>query len=350
MKKYISLILSIIFVFSLCACGKKTPSESQDNTSQTESSTQNVTTEPVVQTSAVPTETNPIESGTFTDYQSFAPFVEDSDLLNHPNVMNMMLFGTDQYGGGGLSDSMILLSIDSVHKKIKLTSFMRDTYVSIPHVVSHKLNYAYAVGGAELATDTIESNYGIKIDRYAQVNYSTFRSIIDIIGGVEIELTANEISYINAQLFENNQTAHYLDANAGILKLSGTQALWHARNRGGTYGGITFAGDDWDRTSRQRAIISALIGQLRNATYGEICEIVDKCLPYIDTNLSQYEIETVFKSHAMDFLSYTVAETTMPANNNWYYGYNEAGSVILVNDWNQARNDLADFVFEGLIF
>jgi len=147
---------------------------------------------------------------------------ERGDLLSDPYVLNIMLFGADQYGNDGLSDSMILLSIDNRHEKIKMTSFLRDTYISIPGHWASKLNAAYALGGAELSIATIESNYGIRVDRYAIVNFETFKEIVDIMGGVDIELTQDEIYYINDQIAQNGQS-EYLpwDTQEGIVHLNG---------------------------------------------------------------------------------------------------------------------------------
>lgn len=273
----------------------------------------------------------------------------ESDLLSHPNVLNIMLFGADQYGEGGLSDTMILMSIDSAHEEIKLTSFLRDTYVNIPYTCSHKLNYAYAVGGASLSIQTIEQNYGIKIDRYAMVNFSTFRDIVDILGGVEVEVTYNEIGYINAQLWENGQSDHHLYAEPGLVRLDGYQALWYARNRGGTYGGVTYGGDDWDRTERQRKFISAVIEQMKNASISDIVDIVNAVGPNVTTDIKKAEITDLFLKHALTFLQYDVKQCSMPSDGRWSYGWNDAGSVILVDDWSGAREDLAKFIYGDLV-
>lgn len=266
------------------------------------------------------------------------------ELLNDPYVLNIMLFGTDRYGDAGLSDTMILLSIDNRHQKIKMTSFLRDTYVSIPGYYPHKLNLSYALGQAPLAIQTIEQNYGVQVDRYATVNFSTFKEIVDIMGGVEVELTGAEIDYINAQIWENGQS-EYLDATPGMVNLNGQQALWYARNRGGTYGGQTFSGDDWDRTDRQRKFMNAVIDQMKDASLTEIVAIVNEVGPNVTTDLKKTEITMLLKN-ALTFLNYEVEQCHMPSDGTWSYGWNEAGSVILVNDWYQARLDLATFIYE----
>ncbi len=270
-----------------------------------------------------------------------------TNLLNDPYVLNVMLFGTDRYGDAGLSDTMILLSIDNRNNKIKMTSFLRDTYISIPGVCSHKLNYAYAVGGAALSIQTIEANYGIQIDRYATVNFTTFKNIVDIMGGVELYVTASEIAYINAQISENGQS-DYLYASEGMVTLSGQQALWYARNRGGYYGGMTFSGDDWDRTDRQRKFLEAVITNLKDASLSELVQIVNEIGPQVTTNLKKTEIQSLV-ANAMTYLTYDIEQCSMPCDGSWSYGFNEAGSVILVNDWYTVRHNLATFIYEDLV-
>lgn len=274
---------------------------------------------------------------------------EEGNLLSDPYVLNIMLFGADQYGNQGLSDTMILLSVDNRHEKIKMTSFLRDTYISIPGYYATKLNAAYSLGGAELSIATIESNYGVQIDRYAIVNFETFKEIVDIMGGVDVELTQQEIYYINDQIAQNNQSEYLSpDTVAGIVHLNGQQSLWYARNRGGYVNGTVYSGSDWDRVERQRKFLNAIIDELKTASLTEIVQIVNAVGPNITTNLKNSEITTLV-SGALTYLNYDIEQLSMPTDGTWSYGYNEAGSVILVNDWNQARYDLAKFIYEDSV-
>lgn len=275
---------------------------------------------------------------------------QSGNLLTDPYVLNILLFGADQYGDQGNSDTMILMSIDNRHEKIKLTSFLRDTYISIPGYYSSKLNAAYALGGAELSIQTIESNFGIKIDRYAIVNFDTFKEIVEILDGVDIELTSDEIAYINAQVAQNGQS-DYLpwDTEEGLVHLNGQQALWHARNRGGYVNGEYFyMGDDWGRVGRQRAFLSAVMDKLStSAGLTEIVQIVNAVGPYITTNLKSSEITTLV-SGALTYLSYDVEELTMPED-NWESVYNDSGDCLGIIDWNLARRTVAEFIYEDSV-
>ncbi|MDO4419692.1 MAG: LCP family protein [Ruminococcus sp.] len=275
---------------------------------------------------------------------------EDGNLLSDPYVLNIMLFGADQYGNQGLSDTMILLSIDNRHEKIKMTSFLRDTYISIPGYYATKLNAAYSLGGAELSIATIEANYGVQIDRYAIVNFETFKEIVDIMGGVDVELSQDEIYYINDQIAQNGQSEYLpYDTQPGMVNLNGQQALWYTRNRGGYINGTEYGGSDWDRVERQRKFLNAVIDELKSsASITEIVQIVNAVGPNITTNLKNSEITTLV-SGALTYLSYDIEQLSMPTDGTWSYGYNEAGSVILVNDWYRARYDLAKFIYEDSV-
>lgn len=140
-----------------------------------------------------------------------------------------MLFGEDNSNGDkhGRSDTMIMMTIDNNHKKLKLTSFQRDTYVYIPGYGYDKLNASYNYGGAKLSIQTIEANFGIKVDRYAVVDFDSFKKIIDTLGGIDMEVTQDEIDYINYQMYKNNQadTRTTITDAPGTVHLNGQEAL-----------------------------------------------------------------------------------------------------------------------------
>lgn len=284
--------------------------------------------------------------------------IGDSQLLQDSKVLNIMLFGEDNNQGDkyGRTDTMILLSIDSTHKKLKMTSFQRDTYVYIPGNGYNKINASYTLGGAALSIQTIEANFGIKIDRYAVVDFKSFIDIIDTLGGVEIEVTEDEIAYINYQMYKNGQShGNYTTITdaPGIVKLTGQEALWYARNRGLTKGEdgneIGLDGDDWDRTSRQRKLLEKMVTDLKGADLGQIISIVNSIGPKITTNLKKDEI-TALVSHALTYINYKVEQNYVPKEGLWYYDNNtDAGSVIAIADMEAQRRALAEFIYEEKI-
>lgn len=284
-------------------------------------------------------------------------------LLSSDNVLNILLFGQDSPAteqDHGRSDTTILLSIDNVNKKLKLTSFQRDTYVSIPGHGDNKINSAFTFGGERLSIDTIETNFGIKVDKYATVDFSSFRQVIEALGGVDIELTLEEIKYINAQIDVNDQTdvTSFLTYDPSkekqMVHLDGYQALWYARDRGEeSLGGnpeYSFSGDDWDRTSRQRNLIETIIKSLREkASLTELVAIANRIGPLVTTNLKKGDI-TFLVSNIMTYINYDMEEMSIPTQDRWAYGTTSDGqSVISITDWDGVRTDVAKFIYEDSV-
>ena len=289
-----------------------------------------------------------------------------NSLLSSSSVLNILLFGQDYHGDAeegdpyGRSDTMILMSIDTINRKIKLTSFQRDTYVSIPGYGDNKINSAFSTGGVPLSIKTIEANFGIKVDKYAVVDFDSFRDIIHELGGVDIELTLEEIEYINAQITVNDQfdVTKLLEydpyAEKQMVHLDEYQALWYARDRGeenlGGNPNFSFSGDDWDRTSRQRNLIQTIVKSLREkASFTDLVAIVNKVGPLVTTNLKKNDI-TFLVSNMMTYIQYDMEELSLPTQGNWGYGTTDNGqSVIVINNWDQVRYDLASFVYEDAV-
>lgn len=300
---------------------------------------------------------NKTGSTTPTTSDVFGDQLSDSDLIQHSKVLNVMLFGEDNSDGDehGRTDTMIMLSIDNSHKKIKLTSFQRDTYVYIPDYGYNKINASYFYGGPKLAIKTIEANFGIKIDRYAVVDFESFIKIIDTLGGIDMEVTQDEIDYINYQMYKNGQVDEYTTIKdaPGVVHLNGQEALWYARNRGlqkGEDGNeIGLDGDDWQRTSRQRKLLETLFESMKNADLTQIVSIVSSIGPLITTNLKKDEI-TALVSNSLTYLKYDVVQYNVPEKGYWYYDDNTpVGSAIKFSDLQGQRVAFAQFVYEDLI-
>ena len=319
-------------------------------------------------------------------------------LLDAPDVLNVMLFGEDRRSGSdvGNSDTMVLFSIDTRHRKMKMLSFLRDTYVDIPGYESNRINASYTLGGASLAVSTIQKNYGIKIDRYAVVDFKSFRQIIDTLGGIDIDLTSDEIDYINWQSWINQQDEYknaegdYKEYVRESLKyvwqtsvpenmkpinkngikftvkksgeepvakvhLNGKEALWHARNRGED--GIC-AGSDFTRTERQRNVLGVIINDLKKADIPTVMSVIYEIGPLITTNLKTSEI-TSLASNISTYLTYDIVSESAPLlselgltysfsdpyENPVYIG-GALSSVIVINDWNDFRKSIAEFIYE----
>lgn len=280
------------------------------------------------------------------------------ELKSDSQVENIMIFGADNHAPdeNGRSDSMILLSIDKKHHVIKQTSFMRDLYVMIPDYGDNRLNAAFSYGGAKLAVETIEYNFGIAIDSYIILDYDTFTAVIDALGGIDVELTEEEIDYINWQCWRNKQVATRDELDIGSYQyqkndndqytasvhLNGRQALWHARNRGQK--GIC-SGDDFTRTERQRVIVSTILSKLKSSDPFTLSKMMYDVAPMITTNMN---LGSAIGSIAgmMFYLSYEKTEFRVPQSFNYSDTWVGSAQVLTIDNIEEEKRALWKFVFD----
>lgn len=232
--------------------------------------------------------------------------------MKEDGVTNILLIGNDsrKNGDDGRSDAMILLSISNKTQTIHMTSLLRDMYVDIPGHDPNRLNAAYAYGGASLLCETVEKNLGITVNRYVIVNFQAFASLVDAVGGVDLEVTSEEVTWINAYLNEYNLlenrelTTDYLDTSkSGMLHLNGPQALAYSRNR--------YIGTDFGRTQRQRKVLDAVMKKLPLAMATNSKTLIDELFPNLTTNLSRLECYRL-SLDASKLLSYDIVQNVIP--------------------------------------
>ena len=201
---------------------------------------------------------------------------EPAEQVNWENVVNIMLVGQDRRPGQGRqrSDSMILATFNKSKGTITLTSFMRDQYVQIPGYKNNKMNASYAFGGMSLLNETLEVNFGVKVDGNVEVDFNSFEKLIDRLGGVDIKLTEKEAVYINSGSKGN--------LTAGTWRLNGEQALIYSR--------IREIDSDYRRAQRQRNVISSLIRRYQELPVTEMVAMLEDVLPLVKTNMTKGEI------------------------------------------------------------
>lgn len=189
-------------------------------------------------------------------------------------IVNILLIGQDRREGEetARSDSMILCTYHRKTGDVTMTSFLRDLYVPIPGHHSNRINAAYSEGGAALLDETLKENFDLHIDGNVEVDFSQFSQIIDLLGGVELELREDEAAEIN------KETGSSL--TEGTQLLNGEQALTYSRIR------KLDADGDFSRTNRQRKVMSALLGQFRNIQWKDLLPLMDQLLPLISTDLN----------------------------------------------------------------
>ena len=236
--------------------------------------------------------------------------------MKEDGVVNILLIGNDsrENGEDGRSDAMILLSISSRTKTIYMTSLLRDIYVDIPGHDGNRLNAAYAFGGAELLMKTIEHNFGIPVNRYMLVNFEAFANLVDAVDGIELELTRDEIEYVNGYLVEynmltgreqgtDNMDLSVADNGPAVVHLNGPQALAYSRNR--------YLGTDFGRTERQRKVLTAVIGKLPGAMLTNAGGLIDSLMPNLTTNLTKNECFSL-SLMAGKLLTYDIVSDNIP--------------------------------------
>ena len=202
---------------------------------------------------------------------------------NLANYRNIAIFGIDSredtYSKGNRSDCIIIASINNETKEVKLVSVYRDTYVDIEGHGLDKITHAYSYGEAPLAIKTLNSNLDLNIKEFVTVNFDAVKDIIDSIGGVQMQITDEEVSHISGI------------TQAGTYNLTGEQALAYAR--------IRYAeGGDYKRTERMRDVLTAVANKVKTMNVSQLNNLVDELLPKVYTNITAGDIFSLFPSIA----------------------------------------------------
>ena len=245
------------------------------------------------------------------------------------DVYNILLIGSDTRESGtvGRSDAMIILSLNQKTHEIYLTSFLRDCYVSIPGYGNTRLNHAFAYGGPDLLEETLESNFKVHIDKYIMVDFFSFMDVIDILGGVYINISDEEAEITNDYIWSMNKlmgedsTADYI-WYTGYRLLNGKQALCYARNR--------YTGNDYARTERQRNIINQILIAAQKSSASTLVDLAQAVLPHVTTDLTKSEILN-YAANIAAYADYDIIQQQIPAEGT-YSGATISGMSVISLD------------------
>ena len=237
-------------------------------------------------------------------------FNEDSILnngVNQEGFKNIALFGTDNRAGetsGVRSDCIIVASINTNTKEVKMLSVYRDTMLQQADGTYDKANSAYATGGAEAAINMLNKNLDLDITDYVTVYFLALADAVDLLGGIELDLTEEEVVHMNNYCVETSEITgkdyeRIEPEVAGTYQLNGVQAVSYARIR-------YTAGGDFERTSRQRLVIEKLVEKAKSADLGTINKVIDAVFPEISTSFSSTEIIGL----AADVFNYELGENS----------------------------------------
>lgn len=213
--------------------------------------------------------------------------------FNDPNMsdyLNLVVYGVDSRANeldkNTRSDSIIIVSINKKTKHIKLSSIYRDTYVNIDGHGYTKVNHAYSYGGPALSIDTLNQNLDLNLQDFVTVNFSALTNVIDLLGGIELDIQENELDYVNAYTRDvakiNGMDFEYIK-KTGKQTVTGVQATGYCRVR-------YTKGGDFTRAQRQRTVMEAILKKAKKANPVTLYKVADEILPQIYTSMSTGEL------------------------------------------------------------
>lgn len=219
------------------------------------------------------------------------------------DVFTILLVGVDSYHDTytGRSDVQMLISINQKSKKLVLCSILRDSYVAIPGHGNNRINAAYGEGGTSLLTQTIKNNFGIPVDRVAVINFKVVTDFVDAVGGVDVDLSPEEVEIINGG------ASGYL-SGAGMNHLNGDQALTYAR--------IRKIDNDFSRTKRQRVVMEDALDKVGNMSLAQQSSLLQEFLPRVHSDLTRSEVINL-GSMILRLRSYQVSSFAIPVDGTW---------------------------------
>ncbi|MGB8451943.1 MAG: LCP family protein [Anaerocolumna sp.] len=269
---------------------------------------------------------------------------EHADGARHEDyVTNYLIFGIEEFGGARNTDSMMIASINTKNDTLKLTSLLRDSYVDIQGYKANKLNSAYARGGARLLVDTIEKNYKVQIDGYVSVDFKSFEKIVDLLGGVTIELGKEEAQYLNKTNYISQKKNR--NVKEGVNHLNGNQVMGYVRVRKvKTLGGVN---NDYGRIVRQQRALKAIFDSYKSPkNLFKILSFTKESLGYVTTNLTQDLIEKAMADMVENKIT-TLDTFRIPVDGAFDAPKKYNGITYpIVLDWDKNRVELYKFIFD----
>lgn len=249
--------------------------------------------------------------------------------VSYENLTNFVIFGVDtrdnaaERGDQFRSDTIMIASLDVENSDLRLISVMRDSKVPIEGHDPQKINAAYKYGGPELAIQTLNENFGLNLKNYVSVDFGKLADIIDILGGVDIEVSEDEAALINEYAEELGYFEH--DAHSGLCHLNGKQAVSFSR--------IRALDSDVGRVSRQQEVMQQLVQNLKTVYQKDYLALLWNVLQCVNTSFSfgeLYSIVTDVNVESLDVTTYTMPNETVDPN--LWGGIDEHGEWVWIFD------------------
>lgn len=288
------------------------------------------------------------------DLNSDAPELDPSTIVwpDHPGdgrqeegVYNILLLGEEAIGMGdsrGRTDVIVIATLNTNNKTVKLTSLMRDMLVQIPGYKENKLNTAFEKGGLDLMYETIALNFDLRLDGCVMVNFENFEKIIDYLGGLDITLTAGEANYLNTTNYISNPA--YRNVVEGTQHLNGNQVLGYARVRKRST--ITGNNNDYGRTDRHRIVLNAIYEKCKSKSKTDLASMMLKFLPMITTDIDSDCFQMLLNSYIdMGMSSKDIEQLRIPADGAFEDNVRVRGMSVLIPDLDKNIDILHSFIF-----
>lgn len=267
-----------------------------------------------------------------------------SDEVQHEEgYTNVALFGLDSrendLGKGNRSDTIMIASLNNDTKEVKLVSIYRDTLLELDDGSYNKANAAYAFGGPEGAVSLINRNLDMNIEKYVTVNFNALVDVIDAVGGLDLELTHDEVVHMNNYCVETSKVTgksyEKIEPEVeGTYHLNGVQAVSYSRIR-------YTAGGDFKRAERQRLVLQKIADKVQNMSVGTVNKIIDSVFPQISTNFTLAEMI----GYAKNLTKYKLGDSIgFPADNTTDM-LNKVGSVVIPDTLSSNVMEVHKFLF-----
>ncbi len=270
----------------------------------------------------------------------------NEDLVYTDDVINILVVGADRRANevaNGRSDSTMVVSVDMKNEQVKVTSLMRDMYIDIPGYGMDKFNSSYSYGGVDLLSQTIENNFDIKLDGYVIVDFSSFKKVINKIGGVTVNVSAKDAAYLNNATGTTGfiLKPKHRSIKVGKQKLNGAQALAYSRIRKVVH--PVFGDGEFGRCMRQQEVIQSILKKVKKQDMKTILSIATSMMNDVSTNLDSAHIRALIKA-VMDFDTAEIESLRLPYEGTYKMGRRRGMFVFLINlEANKAK--LQNFIY-----
>ncbi len=267
-------------------------------------------------------------------------------------IVNIALLGVDD---NGTSDAIIIASIDANRNKIKLTSILRDSLVKVePNGKKSyytKLNEAFGNGGAATTLKAINRNFNLNIKEYVSIKFEGLSAIIDMVGGVKLNITKEEAEHINGLIASTQGHKHCpMVEGYGDVTLNGIQAIEYARIR--KKANQNGQSDDYGRTDRQRAVLEVLFEKAKNMPYNEILGLVDIFLQHMKTSLDLnkiIELSKILKNDNISVLQNRVPMVEYTIDRDYHYSLNGINKSTVYYNLKYAGQLINAFIYDDIL-